>query len=111
MITVHSFEENIRAFNKMFNELNPDHYDRFTYIMAEVVVKKVEIVDELTKKLDNKTKHGNRLRDVQKWCKEDYTKTKTNLLIFKYALIKWETFQPYTQVFLRSASASQSQTK
>ena len=70
MITVHSFEENIRAFNKMFNELNPDHYDRFTYIMAEVVVKKVEIVDEIAKKLETKQNYGNRLRDVQKWCKE-----------------------------------------
>ena len=68
MITVHSFEENIRAFNKMFNELNPDHYDRFTYIMAEAVVKKVEVVDELTKKV--KKDIGNRLRDVQIWCKE-----------------------------------------
>ena len=61
MITVHSFEENIRAFNKMFNELSPDHYDRFTYIMAEVVVERVK--KEFS---DNPF----RLRDVQKWCKE-----------------------------------------
>ena len=75
MITVHSFEENIKDFNRMFNELNPDHFDRFTYLMAEAVVKKVEIVDEIAKKLDKtetKQNYGNRLRDVQIWCKERY---------------------------------------
>ena len=59
MITVYSFEENIKDFNKMFNELNPDHYDRFTYIMAEVVAEKIK-----------KENNPSRLRDVQKWCKE-----------------------------------------
>ena len=81
MITVHSFEENIRAFNKMFNELNPDHYDRFTYIMAEVVVKKVEVVDELTKKVkkDIPIDVGNRHRDVQIWCKERLYQNQQNV--------------------------------
>ena len=50
MTTIYSFEENIKDFNRMFNELDPDHFDRFTYLMAEAVVKKVEIVDEIAKK-------------------------------------------------------------
>ena len=66
--TIRSFEENIKDFNKMFNALNPDHFDRFTYLMAEAVIKKVEIVDEIAKKVKKDT--GNRLRDVQKWYKE-----------------------------------------
>ena len=71
MIVDYSFEENIKDFNRMFNNLDPEHFDRFTYLMAEAVVKKVEIVDELTKKLDKtKQNYGNRLRDVQIWCKE-----------------------------------------
>ena len=61
MIAVHSFEENIKVFNKMFNKLNPDHYDRFTYIMAEVVVEKVK------KEFGD---NPSRLRDVEKWCRE-----------------------------------------
>ena len=51
----------------MFNELNPDHYDRFTYIMAEVVVERVkkEFSDN-----DGSGDNPSRLRDVGKWCKE-----------------------------------------
>ena len=65
------YEENIKNFNRMFNDLDPDHFDRFTYLMAEAVVKKVELADELTKKLgETKQNYGNRLRDVQIWCKE-----------------------------------------
>ena len=65
------YEENIKNFNRMFNDLDPDHFDRFTYLMAEAVVKKVELADELTKKLGAaKQNYGNRLRDVQIWCKE-----------------------------------------
>ena len=80
MITIYSFEENIKDFNRMFNDLDPDHFDRFTYLMAEAVVKKVEVVDELTKKVkkdtplpggrDRVVDIGNRLRDVQIWFKE-----------------------------------------
>ena len=76
----YSFEENVKDFNRMFNKLDPDHFDRFTYLMAETVVKKVEVVDELTKKVKKDTSLpgerdrvvgiGNRLRDVQIWCKE-----------------------------------------
>ena len=65
------YEENIKDFNRMFNDLDPDHFDRFTYLMAEAVVKKVEIVDEIAKKLDkSKQNYGNRLQDVQIWYKE-----------------------------------------
>ena len=65
------YEENIKDFNRMFNDLDPDHFDRFTYLMAETVVKKVKLADELTKKLgETKQNYGNRLRDVQIWCKE-----------------------------------------
>ena len=65
------YEENIKDFNRMFNELDPDHFDRFTYLMPEAVVKKVELADELTKKLgETKQNYENRLRDVQIWCKE-----------------------------------------
>ena len=70
MTTIYSFEENIKDFNRMFNELDPNHFDRFTYLMAEAVVKKVEIVDEIAKKFETKQNYGNRLRDVQIWCKE-----------------------------------------
>ena len=80
MIVNFSFEENIKDFNRMFNDLDPDHFDRFTYLMAEAVVKKVDVVDELTKKVKKDTPipggrdrvlgTGNRLRDVQIWCKE-----------------------------------------
>ena len=81
MITIYSFEENIKDFNRMFNDLDPDHFDRFTYLMAEAVVKKVEIADEIAKKLDKtvseavgkpetKQNYGNRLRDVKIWRKE-----------------------------------------
>ena len=70
MTTIYSFEENIKDFNRMFNDLDPNHFDRFTYLMAEAVVKKVEIVNEIAKKLETKQNYGNRLRDVQIWCKE-----------------------------------------
>ena len=54
----------------------PDHFDRFTYLMAEAVVRKVELANELTKKLgetvcgETEQNYGDRLRDVQIWCKE-----------------------------------------
>ena len=86
MTTDYSFEENIKDFNRMFNDLDPDHFDRFTYLMAEAVVKKVEVVDEIAKRVkkysqdsqntplgggrDRVVGIGNRHRDVQIWCKE-----------------------------------------
>ena len=72
-------EENVKNFNKMFNNLNPNHFDRFTYLMAEAVVGKVELANELTKKLGDDERfvcgepernRENRLRDVQIWCRE-----------------------------------------
>ena len=78
-------EENVKNFNKMFNNLNPNHFDRFTYLMAEAVVGKVELANELTKKLGDELRsqydlqdetdrcfacNENRLRDVQIWCRE-----------------------------------------
>ena len=78
-------EENVKNFNKMFNNLNPKHFDRFTYLMAEAVVRKVKLVGELTQKL-NETKQNydglspqgedklqdvkDKLQDVQTWCRE-----------------------------------------
>ena len=68
-------EENVKNFNKMFNNLNPKHFDRFTYLMAEAVVRKVKLVGELTQKL-NETKQNydsqveDKLQDVQIWCRE-----------------------------------------
>ena len=35
------YEENVKKFNRMFNDLNPNHFDRFTYIMAEEVVRRL----------------------------------------------------------------------
>ena len=74
MTTDYSFEENIKDFNRMFNDLDPDHFGRFTYLMAEAVVKKVEVVDEIAKRVKKDTQDsqntGNRLRDVKMWCKE-----------------------------------------
>ena len=72
-------EENVKKFNKMFNNLNPKHFDRFTYLMAEEVVRKVKLVGELTQKF-NETKQNYdsqgdlqgeaKLQDVQTWCRE-----------------------------------------
>ena len=65
-------EENVKNFNKMFNNLNPQHFDKFTYLMAEAVVEKVKLVVELAQKLneDNLYIVQNKLRDVQIWCRE-----------------------------------------
>ena len=65
-------EENVKNFNKMFNNLNPHHFDKFTYLMAEAVVKKVKLVVELAQKLneDNLQIVQNKLQDVQIWCRE-----------------------------------------
>ena len=71
MIGNFSFEEHVKYFNGMYNDLDPDHFDRFTYFMAEAVVRKVELADELTKKLgETKQNYGDKLRDVQIWCEE-----------------------------------------
>ena len=71
MIEDNTYEENVKDFNRMFNDLDPDHFDRFTYLMAEAVVRKVELANELTKKLgETEQNYGDRLRDVQIWCKE-----------------------------------------
>ena len=69
------YEENVKKFNRMFNDLNPNYFDRFTYLMAEEVVRRVELTNELTQKL-NKTDRNydsqgeDKLQDVQTWCKE-----------------------------------------
>ena len=80
MIEDNTYEENVEDFNRMFNNLNPEHFDRFTYLMAEAVVRKVELANELIKKLGETDRRfvcgeterncGNRLRDVQIWCKK-----------------------------------------
>ena len=68
-------EENVKKFNRMFNDLNPNHFDRFTYLMAEAVVRRVKLVGELTQKF-NETKQDydsqdeDKLQDVQTWCRE-----------------------------------------
>ena len=71
MIEDNTYEENVKDFNRMFNDLDPDHFDRFTYLMAEAVVRKVELANKLTKKLgETERNYGDRLQDVQIWCKE-----------------------------------------
>ena len=80
MIGNFSFEENVEDFNRMFNNLNPEHFDKFTYLMAEAVVMKVELANELIKKLGETDRRfvcgeterncEDKLRDVQIWCKE-----------------------------------------
>ena len=65
------YEENVKNFNKMFNNLNPNHFDRFTYLMAEEVVRRVKLANELIQKLNGFNPQGeNKLQDVQTWCKE-----------------------------------------
>ena len=64
-------EENVKTFNKMFNNLNPKHFDRFTYLMAEAVVRRVKLVGELTQKFnETEQDYKDKLQDVQTWCKE-----------------------------------------
>ena len=64
-------EENVKNFNKMFNNLNPKHFDRFTYLMAEAVVRKVKLAGELAQKLnETKQNYEDKLQDVQTWCRE-----------------------------------------
>ena len=70
MTTIYSFEENVKNFNKMFNNLNPNHFDKFTYLMAEAVVRKVKLANELAEKLGKPIEHEDKLRDVQIWCRE-----------------------------------------
>ena len=70
MTTIYSFEENVKNFNKMFNNLNPNHFDKFTYLMAEAVVRKVKLANELTKKLGKTVEREDKLRDVQIWRRE-----------------------------------------
>ena len=70
MVENNSYDENVKDFNRMFNNLDPKHFDRFTYLMAEAVVRKVELADELTKMFETKQNYGDKLRDVQIWCKE-----------------------------------------
>ena len=64
-------EENVKNFNKMFNNLNPNHFDRFTYLMAEAVVGKVKLRGEFAQKLnETKQNYEDKLQDVQIWCRE-----------------------------------------
>ena len=64
-------EENVKNFNRMFNNLNPQHFDKFTYLMAEVVVEKVKLGGELAQKLnETKQNYEDKLQDVQIWCRE-----------------------------------------
>ena len=78
MTTIYSFdklssqgEENVKEFNKMFNNLNPKHFDKFTYLMAEAVIRKVKLACELAQKLGlTKQNYKNKLQDVQIWCRE-----------------------------------------
>ena len=63
--------DTFKTFNKMFNNLNPKHFDRFTHLMAEAVVRKVKMVGELTQKFNGFNPQGeNKLQDVQTWCRE-----------------------------------------
>ena len=65
------YEENVKNFNKMFNNLNPNHFDRFTYLMAEAVVRRVRLANELIQKFNGfNPQYENKLQDVQTWCKE-----------------------------------------
>ena len=77
MTTIYSFDElslqgekNVKNFNKMFNNLNPNYFDKFTYLMAEAVVRKVKLANELAEKLGKPIEHEDKLRDVQIWCGE-----------------------------------------
>ena len=65
-------EENVKNFNRMFNNLNPKHFDKFTYLMAEAVVEKVKLVAELAQKLDEQNLQivQDKLQDVYIWCRE-----------------------------------------
>ena len=78
----HRVKRTLKTLTEMFNNLNPKHFDRFTYLMAEAVVRKVKLVVELAQKL-NETKQNydlqgknklqdykDKLQDVQTWCKE-----------------------------------------
>ena len=74
----HRVKRTLKKFNRMFNDLNPNHFDRFTYLMAEEVVRKVKLVGELTQKF-NETEQNykdklqnveDKLQDVQTWCRE-----------------------------------------
>ena len=64
-----SFNEHVKQFNKMFNNLNPLHFDKFTYLMAEAVVNKVKLANELLLSV-GAFQNGNRLRDVQTWSEK-----------------------------------------
>ena len=65
------YEENVKKFNRMFNDLNPNHFDRFTYLMAEEVVRRVKLTNEVIQKLNGlNPQYENKLQDVQTWCKE-----------------------------------------
>ena len=65
------YEENVKKFNRMFNDLNPNHFDRFTYLMAEEVVRRVKLTNEVIQKLNGLSpQYENKLQDVQTWCKE-----------------------------------------
>ena len=65
------YEKNVKKFNRMFNDLNPNHFDRFTYLMAEEVVRRVKLTNELAQKLNEfNPQYENKLQDVQTWCKE-----------------------------------------
>ena len=55
------FKENIKDFNRMFNNLDPDDFDRFTYIMAEVIAEQVKM-GIITEIVTNPV----RLRDLEK---------------------------------------------
>ena len=72
-------EENVKNFNKMFNNLNPKHFDRFTYLMAEAVVRKVKLAGELTQKLnETKQNYEDKLQDVE--VQERQTSRRSNMV-------------------------------
>ena len=60
MIILKTFEDHVKEFNSMFNQLNPADYDYFTFEMASAVEEKVK--QTTTSKF--------KIKNVEKWCDE-----------------------------------------
>ena len=68
MIVDYSFEENIKDFNRMFNELNPFDYDGKIHTMIGVIVEKIEVEQKLENIFYNNTP---RFQDVLTWANSE----------------------------------------
>ena len=68
MVENNTYEENVKDFNRMFNDLNNKDFNWDTHAMIDNVVRKIEAEYTMNYIIDNfNAIHINRFQDVLKW--------------------------------------------